>query len=201
VEGEETEREKEDTPKDWEYYYWLYMNNPDLYWEAISTGKCNYGCLAATVYSEIVLHQCFDPIGGGRTLMLVGTALQNKAERARGREAVDPWELLGLIGLAYVAAGGGEFSPDGSGTVDIASDNRTISGCVDDVVRQAGGEITVIRGGAELFRIGAGGRHHIDGPHVHPGGGRSTAIPATNEHIRELYKALSNGSFRTKGGR
>jgi len=152
VEGEETEREKEDTPKDWEYYYWLYMNNPDLYWEELSTGESSYGFSAALSYSETVLHQIFDPIGSNRTMLLVGAALENKAERARGGEPVDPWELLGLIGLAYVATGGGEFSPL-NGPDDFM---RGIRGEQDYFVRRREGGLSVYRGATEE-QIRAGG--------------------------------------------
>jgi hypothetical protein len=91
---------------------------------------------------------------------------------------------------------------------------RTIEGYVEHAVKQAGGEITVIRSsGREVFRIGPSGKHQIVGPHIHPlyrniapdgriyEGISSGAIPAEHRHIRDLYKALESGSYRTKGGR
>lgn len=95
-----------------------------------------------------------------------------------------------------------------------ASGERTFAGYVEQTIIQAGGEITVIRPSLrEAFRIGPSGRHGIRGPHVHlryryiaPDGRvyegiRRDAIPAQRRHIKDLYSALSRGTYRKRGGR
>ena len=88
---------------------------------------------------------------------------------------------------------------------------RTIEGYVENSVKNANGEITVIRpSGQETIRVGPGGRHRIAGPHTHPtysnpipNGSRrigvsNSARPVNSKDASELYKALESGSYRTR---
>ena len=82
------------------------------------------------------------------------------------------------------------------------------------MVREAGGEVTAVRpSGAKKVRVGPRGRHRIEGPHAHPAyrnelpdgtvrtGISGDANPVTPRDAVEVYRSISEGTARTRGGR
>ena len=91
---------------------------------------------------------------------------------------------------------------------------RTPEGYIESVVKKYGGEVTATRpSGVEIIRVGPRGKHGIVGPHTHPrfrnplpGGSvregvSQKAREVTGRDAAEVFRSVSSGTARTKGGK
>lgn len=156
---------------------------------------------------------------GNRAVDAVRTA-DNAIDAARGAD-----NAIDAAKVPRGSGGGGNVAPEPS-TLHTRGyhpqpGERTINGYVDREVEKAGGEITSIRpSGIEINRAGHSGTHYIgdsNAAHIHqryrdvaPDGtvregisdkNKANIVAANERHIKELYKALDRGTFRTRGGR
>ncbi|WP_445992842.1 RHS repeat-associated core domain-containing protein [Leptospira wolffii] len=134
--------------------------------------------------------------------------------------------VQGVAGVAgRVAKGIGKSSSPGKAAprasvnnssnqqVGSTHDNRTISVYINKATSDAGGELTIVRNGKEILRVGPSGRHKIQKAHTHPTysnlnpktgkrriGVSGQARPSNQKDLKELYKAQQTGNVTKKGG-
>jgi RHS repeat-associated protein len=133
-----------------QYYYDIYMNDPELYVRTMLDNPMEDTLLAAEAYAEIELGVYLRPFGVA-TWGVLEDAWRDLRERRDAGEKVSSREVLAVFGVTVWMVGTGEYG-------DLASVGGGITGAIDDLFSRFKPRNVQMRGGGG----GGAGVNYLD---------------------------------------